>query len=172
MGPDRELLQRLKAWEPKIPKWEAKRHHLEVWFDIRAQPFVVGEMLRELRTLREYLPSSPTRSCCIALVVEDCTEQVESLLNHEDFWVVSRRAWDARGLDEVELPANDEAASDLVLASLTAGEKRALEEVKKEATKKHHGATGKRQTRLTAEELLENAERVFGSAVPSRANKA
>lgn len=106
-GPDKELLQRLKSWRPAAPTWVAKHRRVEVWFDIRAHPVVVGEVLRELRTLREYLPCSPSTVSIIALVVPGCAPQVEELLNHEDFWVVSRSDFESRRLDEV-LPADQE----------------------------------------------------------------
>jgi hypothetical protein len=106
-GGDEEWLDRLKAWRPVTPYWEAKRQHMEVWFDIRAQPFVVGEMLRELRTLRESLPHSTSATSFIALVVPHCADQARTLLIHEGFLVVSRGDFESRRLNEVS-PADED----------------------------------------------------------------
>lgn len=86
------IAKEIRTWHPKAPTWDRDAKSRDAWFDVRAVPFVLGELLRDLKQLRDYLPAA---HALIVLVVPDCAPADQKLLNHEGFWVLSRRLVDA-----------------------------------------------------------------------------
>ncbi|WP_162590078.1 hypothetical protein [Variovorax sp. RA8] len=95
-GRDKDgIAKNLRTWHPKAPTWVRDTKSHDAWFDVRALPFVLGELLRDLKQLRDYLPAAHALIVLVVLVVPDCALADQKLLNHEGFWVLSRRLVDA-----------------------------------------------------------------------------
>lgn len=54
--PDKVELYRIKGYSPRHPAWSSFNKHATYWIDVRTTPKPIGQLLRELKTLRDYAP--------------------------------------------------------------------------------------------------------------------
>ncbi|HEY0947461.1 MAG TPA: hypothetical protein VGD81_19415 [Opitutaceae bacterium] len=94
-------LRDIESQEVKAPTWKMRSKVVSLWIDVRTLETPVGQLLRELKTLREFAPMNHQ----ILVVTESVDPAVRSMVNHEGFYIVSRE-W-LEDLAGLEAPSSD-----------------------------------------------------------------
>jgi hypothetical protein len=83
-------------WTFYAPRWEVRRRSHDVYFDVRANVFSLGEILQQLRTLERLATLQPeaAREVEIVLVVNELNASWKETLAHEGFGLLERKAVD------------------------------------------------------------------------------
>ena len=75
----------IRADGPKAASWSAFRHERRLWIDVRPSLAPIGQLLRELKVLRQY---APVESDIVVVYTEDDAQGVD-MLEHEGFVTLS-----------------------------------------------------------------------------------
>lgn len=79
-------LPKLKHTSLGLAKWMCRHDTFNFWIDLRPTDIPVGQLLRELKTLRGYAP----RDAVIAVVLAQAPESTLEMLRHEGFQALTR----------------------------------------------------------------------------------
>lgn len=72
-----------KPLEP--PSWSVSAEERDLWIDVRTSDVPVGQLIRELKTLREYLP----RNAMLLVVFQALDADKFQMLQHEGFLIIT-----------------------------------------------------------------------------------
>ncbi len=82
--PDKVELDRIKDYSPRHPTWTSFNKHATYWIDVRTTPKPIGQLLRELKTLRDFAPEG------VIVVMESVGPEELCMLENENFAVLTR----------------------------------------------------------------------------------
>lgn len=101
---DQGFLKVAQALIDPHAKVRTNDRELDLWFTVRSDPFTLGEVLQELKTIR----SLGSRERLVGLVTHSVSSAIRRHVEHEGFFVVERQSIGADSLDSVEPASGDE----------------------------------------------------------------
>lgn len=88
---NRLTLPTIRQSQPTPPEWSMSHLTSSVWIDVRVSVTPIGQLLRELKTLREIAPSGTL----VMVVVENMPPETINMLLHEGFIAITKEFLEA-----------------------------------------------------------------------------